>query len=81
MDHFHALEFINKNYKSYQKNSLIKEKDFDVIYVQGRCKIVFNTDECYHTAIVIPILLITPCQIKMVLNIKSFSHKHALVIL
>ena len=45
MDHFHALEFINKNYKSYQKNSLIKEKDFDVIYVQGRCKIVFNTDQ------------------------------------
>ena len=45
MDNFHALEFINKNYKSYQKNSLIKEKDFDVIYVQGRCKIVFNTDQ------------------------------------
>ena len=45
MDHFHALEFINKNYKSYQKNSLIKEKDFDVIYVQGRCEIVFNTDQ------------------------------------
>ena len=23
MDHFHALEFINKNYKSYQEKQLI----------------------------------------------------------
>tara|TARA_B000000532_G_C18877257_1_gene411303 strand:- start:2130 stop:3275 length:1146 start_codon:yes stop_codon:yes gene_type:complete len=45
MDRFHILEFINKRYKSYQKNSLEKEKNFDVIYVQGQCDIDFNIDQ------------------------------------
>tara|TARA_Y100000004_G_scaffold162955_1_gene192028 strand:- start:54 stop:1184 length:1131 start_codon:yes stop_codon:yes gene_type:complete len=45
MDHFHILEFINKRYKSYHKNSLEKEKNFDVIYVQGKCDIDFNIDQ------------------------------------
>ena len=47
MDHFHALAFFNKRYKSFQKNTLVHDEKSGIhfIYVQGKCRVEFDTDQ------------------------------------